>query len=105
MIQGFEKYKEDDLKCIAMSSERYISVSQGPLWFHDSLRLMNESLEKLVSNLSRDKFKFIQQFYTPNLDLVLRKGIYPYVYVIVESNLKEREYRTRTLTTNSQRLM
>ena len=99
LIQGFGKYKYEELKCIATSSERYISVSLGPLRFLDSLHFMNESLEKLVSNLSTDKFKILRQFHTNNVDHLLRKGVYPYEYVTDETKfddmqLPDRKYFT-----------
>lgn len=88
-MQGFGKYKEEELKknwkkmklkelnnwktkeelnVHATSSERYIIISLGPL---DSLRFMNELLENLASNLSRDKFKLIRQFCTSNLEFIV----------------------------------
>ena len=95
LMQGFGKYKQEELTCIATTSERYISVSLGPLRFLDSLRFMNASLEKLVSNLSKDKFKILQQFYKVNLDLLLRKGVYPYEYVTDESKFNETQLPTQ----------
>ena len=106
LMQGFGKYKNAKMSCIATTSERFISVTLGSLRFLDSLRFMNTSLEKLVSNLSKDKFKILQQFYTSNVDLLLRKGVYPYEYVtneskFIETQLPAREHFYSTLTESS----
>lgn len=52
---GFGKYKED-LTCIATTSERYISVTLGALRLLDSFRFMNASLDKVISNYTKEKF-------------------------------------------------
>jgi hypothetical protein len=56
---------------------------------------MSESLGKLVSNLSKDKFKTLQQFYASNLDLLLRKGVCPYEYVSDETKFNEMQLPAR----------
>ena len=58
---------------------------------------MNESLEKLVNNLSKaslsnvkDAFNNVKRYYAGDkLDLLTRKGIYPYKYIDTPEKLKE----------------
>ena len=52
------------------------------LVFLDSFQFMSSSLEKLVSNLPRQSFKYTSQvFEDEELDLMVRKGVYPYDYM------------------------
>ena len=51
---------------------------------------MNESLEKLVNNLSKASFGNVKKYYAEDkLDLLTRKGIYPYEYMDTLEKLKE----------------
>jgi hypothetical protein len=65
--------------------EQYICFSIDKLMFLDSFLFMSASLETLVSNLlSSDKKKFENMykiFDEDKVDLLLRKGIYPYSYM------------------------
>ena len=48
----------------------------------DSFQFMSSSLEKLVSNLPRKSLKYTsQRFKDAKLDLMVRKGVYPYDYM------------------------
>ena len=82
-MSGIGKYKKRKITCIANNSERYITFSLGGLRFIDSLQFMNASLERLVDNLTKDKFKFLHKFIDgpQQQELLLRKGVYPYDYV------------------------
>ena len=45
----------------------------------DSFKFMATSLDKLVNNLSTDAFSNIKRYYAEDkLNLITRKGIYPY---------------------------
>ena len=51
---------------------------------------MNSSLEKLLKNLSREDFKYLSEIYSgKNLELVKKKGIYPYEYFNCFKKIKE----------------
>ena len=51
---------------------------------------MATSLEKIVNNLSKDAFSNVRSYYAEDkLDLLTRKGIYPYEYVDSPEKLKE----------------
>ena len=75
--------KDRKLSVIPNHSEKYLSFSVGNLRFIDSLQFLNESLETLVANLSKEnaaKFESLASHF-PNEEefkLLLRKGVYPY---------------------------
>lgn len=61
--------------------EKYISFSIGNLRFIDSYQFMSESLEKLVCNMQKQDFIHMATRFPPEkLDLMLRKGVFPYEY-------------------------
>jgi len=74
--------KAPNISCIPNNMERYLSFSIDNLRFIDSLQFLNSSLEKLAETLSLDDFKY-SRLYWPNdkLNLLLRKGVYPYDFM------------------------
>ena len=62
------------------------------LRFLDSFRFMPSSLDALSKNLSKEQCKNIGEFYKGRqLDLLLKKGVYPYDYVCGVERLNETE--------------
>ena len=63
--------------------EKYMAFMLGNhLTFIDSFQFMSFSLDKLVSNLPRELLKYTsQKFKGKELDLMARKGVYPYDYM------------------------
>ena len=52
------------------------------LVFIDSMQFMNFSLDKLVTNLSDEDFKYlVEEFGSKNLEILKQKGAYPYEYM------------------------
>ena len=75
-----------DISAIALSSEKFMSVTIGDLRFIDSMQFMASSLEKLVENLYDEKdkyknFKYMNKFYSQHMDLLCQKGYYPYEWM------------------------
>ena len=75
-------------------------VMKRELRFLDSFRFMPSSLDSLTKNLSRDQFIHLKKFgekqlknlnnYTEsNLDLLIKKGVYPYDYIDCLEKLNE----------------
>ena len=63
-----------------------MSFKLGPLRFIDSFQFMSSSLEKLVENLydKNDKYKnfhSMKQYFSENMDILCRKGFYPYEWM------------------------
>ena len=52
LMQSIGMFKDEKLKVIANTMEKYISFTMGTLKFIDSYQFMGASLEKLVANLA-----------------------------------------------------
>ena len=75
--------KQMNINAIPNNMEKYMAFMLGNhLTFIDSFQFMSSSLDKLVSNLPREALKYTsQKFKGVKLDLMSRKGIYPYDYM------------------------
>ena len=109
-------YNDEDMACIANNDEKYISFSKKiavdsykkkavdvegyeyyenkPIYhsirFIDSFRFMSTSLSKLVNGLPETAFQNVGKYYTKEkLDLIKRKGVYPYEYMDSIERFKE----------------
>ena len=72
-----------NINAIPNNMEKYMAFMLGNhLTFLDSFQFMSSSLDKLVSNLPRESLKYTSQMFKSNkLDLMARKGVYPYDYM------------------------
>ena len=78
-----DKLSSDRFSVIPNSTDKFMSFEINICKFIDSMQFMPSSLEKLVENLydKDDKFKnfkFMQKYFPNDLDLLCRKGFYPY---------------------------
>ena len=102
---------DGSIDCIPNNEERYISFTKKiqvgsytkkvkneeetkPLHheirFIDSFKFMATSLDKLVNNLPKDAFNNVKRYYAEDkLNLLTKKGIYPYEYMDTPKKLKE----------------
>ena len=105
-----------DVGCIPRNEEEYITFSKrvlvdtivktvkrkgkekeeiniySNLRFVDTVNFMQTSLEELVGNMERSDFKHTSKYFQgEKLDLMLRKGVYPYEYMTGVEKLWERE--------------
>ena len=96
-----------DLTCIPSTEEKYISFSKKikvdeyqsrdgknvslnmELRFIDSYKFLQTSLANLVKNLHPDDFYNTKEIFRENVDLLTRKGVYPYDYVSSIEKLSE----------------
>ena len=97
-----------DLDCIPSTEEKYISFSKKikvdeykcrytgltiPLYFEirfiDSFKFLQTSLANLVGNLQPDNFDNTKEIFKGNVNLLTRKGVYPYDYVSSLEKLSE----------------
>ncbi|XP_046399973.1 uncharacterized protein LOC124166487 [Ischnura elegans] len=88
-------YDKKHIHCIPNSEEKYISFSKSignnfSFRFVDTFRFMASALSKLADNLPREKFIHTKRVYGDRLDLVTRKGIFPYEYVDSWEKLEEK---------------
>jgi len=94
LTDGKEKI---DINTIANNFEKYMSFRLGRhLHFIDSFQFMSQSLDKLSSNFSVDGFLYTKGGIGGDLDLIRKKGIYPYAYMdsfsrFDETSLPKRE--------------
>ena len=96
------------IDCIPNNEEKYISFSKTiktgeytnkkgetkdknfKIVFKDSLKFMASNLEALVNNLSKDDFKNLEKYFTPEeIKLLKQKGFYPYEYMDNIEKLKD----------------
>ena len=110
-------FSEGDIDCIPNNEEKYISFTKNikvacymkevkdkngetthfetRTRYHnirliDSFKFMATSLEKLANNLQKDDFINVKRYYKDDkLELVTRKGVYPYEYMDMPEKLKE----------------
>ena len=80
-----KKGKEQPLKINAIPNnmEKYMAFMLGNhLNFINSFQFMNSSLDKLVSNLPMEAFKYTsEEFMGKKLSLMSQKGVYPYDFM------------------------
>ena len=99
---------EGELNCIPSTEEKYISFSKKikvdeyrskrtgemvslnfEIRFIDSFKFLQTSLANLVGNLQPDDFHNTSEIMKDNVDLLTRKGVYPYDYVSSIEKLSE----------------
>ena len=97
-----------ELRCIPSTEEKYISFSKYikvgeyrsrktgkmvsldfEIRFIDSYKFLQTSLANLVKNLQKDDFYNTKREFKKNVDLITRKGVFPYDYVSNLSKLTE----------------
>ncbi|CAH3198785.1 unnamed protein product, partial [Porites evermanni] len=96
-----------DFTCIPSTEEKYISFSKKvkvdeyqnkdgktislnlELRFIDSFKFLQTSLANLVKNLQPDDFVNTKEIFRDKIDLLTRKGVYPYDYVSSISKFDE----------------
>ena len=79
LMQAISKV-EGRVHCIPNNTEKYISFSLGQLRFIDNVQFLLASLDRLVAANPPEAFRITAQ-HEPDrqrLELLLRKGVYPY---------------------------
>ena len=98
-----------DVSCIPRNEEKYVTFNKmvlvhtivkgedkevnvySRLKFVDTMNFMRISLEKLVGNLGKPSFKHTGKYFRDEeLDLMLRKGVYPYEYMTGVERFREK---------------
>ena len=89
--------KQMNINVIPNNLEKYMRFMIGNhLTFIDSFQFMSSSLEKLVSNLPRESLKYTsKQYKGKKLDLMARKGTYPYDFMDSFENFNEARLPTK----------
>ena len=79
LMQEMSKLDEE-VKCIPLNMEKYITFSVGGLHFIDSFNVLQGSLDSLVSATPKESLK-ITSTISKGSDLLYKKGVYPYEYM------------------------
>ena len=97
----YKNYKgremEMQINAIPNNMEKYMAFMLGDhLVFLDSFQFMSLSLDKLVSNLPKDDLKYTSQaFKGRRLELMTRKGVYPYDFMDSFEKFNQKELPTK----------
>lgn len=86
MIREASKKHFENIDCIPLNSEKYITFNLDELTFMDSYQFMASSLDSLSTNLKKgglDNFIECKKKFKNNeqLDLITSKGVYPYDFM------------------------
>ena len=65
------------LKMISINMEKYMAFTIGKLLIIDSFQI----LDRLVGNMDIEKLIFTKEHFGNHVDLMKRKGVYPYEYM------------------------
>ena len=104
-----DKFKTEKLHIIGQGMEKYLTLTIGStLVFKDSYQFMSLSLERLAIELlqsGKERFAHIHKNFSrypdEQIDLLLRKGIYPYEYMDDWEKLNEPQLPTIEMFFNS----
>ena len=78
------------INVIPNNMEKYMAFMVDDLTFIDSFQFMNQSLSNLANNLPKDGFYHTKnEFGSNNLELITKKGVYPYDYMDGFDKFKE----------------
>ena len=111
---------EGSVNCIPHNEEKYITFAKNvlvgtkenkdgsesdifvKLKFLDTMHFMSSSLEKLDNNLEPKQFKHTSKYFQGDrLDLMLKKGIYPYEYMDSQKKLSETQFPSKNFILRS----
>ena len=91
--------KQMGINVIPNNMEKYMAFMLGKhLFFIDSLQFISSSLDKLVSNLPNDTFKYTSEEIKNDkkLKLMKQQGDYPYNYMDSFNRFSEKNYQIKT---------
>ena len=91
IFKGLSKFN-CSVSVIPNGLEKYMSFALGKnIVFIDSMLFLNSSLDILVGNLGSEDFKYLSSVFSgEKLELVKKKGVYPYEYF--DKDLKKLSY-------------
>lgn len=109
-MNAFGKFKHKKINCIPQNHEKHISFSLGRLDFVDTFQFMSTALDNLSTSLAEEgiqKFPHLKGYVASihpenqqtKLQLLSRKGVYPYRYMNSVKRLKRRHCHHNRLFT------
>ena len=86
-----------NINVIPNNMEKYMAFMLGShITFIDSFQFMSSSLDSLVSNLPKDALTHTSKAFDPEkLNLMTRKGVYPYDYMDSFNRFNEKDSTTK----------
>lgn len=92
-IGSIGKEHDVEINCIPNNMEKYMAFMLGKhLIFLDSFQFISSSLHRLAANLPTDAFKYTSDvFQDENLDLMKKKGVYPYDYIDSDDKFNDQQ--------------
>ena len=92
IMQEIGKFNKG-VKVIPNNMEKYMAFMVDDLTFIDSFQFMNQSLSNFANNLPKDVFYHTKNEFGPNnLELIAKKGVYPYDYMDDFNKFNEEGY-------------
>ena len=90
IMQEIGKFNKD-INVIPNNMKKYMAfMIDRNLMFINSFQFMNQSLSNLANNLPKDGFYYTKnEFGSNNLELIAKKGVYPYDYMDGFGKFKE----------------
>ena len=114
VAQALEYFPQRDIRIIGQGLEKYLTLQFGDhILFKDSYQFLSASLEQLAKNLFNsggiDRFpNLFKELQNENneekIDLLIKKGIYPYEYMNDWDRFKETTLPAKEVFRNSLRL-
>ena len=94
VVQSVNKFPDRKISVIGTGMEKYLGMRWGDhIEFKDSLQFLSCSLAQLAENLlkgGKEKFvHLLKEFQGRPVDLLLRKGVYPYDYMDTPARFNE----------------
>ena len=82
--------------CLPRNSSKFMSLQIGSFIFKDSYLFLDKSLDYLTQTINdKDRISFKQEFGEKNYQLLTKKGIYPYDYLIILKNITNKNYQIK----------
>ena len=103
IVRALDKFPQVPIQVIGQGMEKYLTLAWGDhVIFKDSLQFLNSSLQTLTENLAKSSKDFFLQLRAgfpsiteAKLDLLLRKGVYPYDYMNSWRKFEDRQLPAR----------
>ena len=94
IIQGLNKIGFTNIDIIAQNFEKYMTIKFGDFIILDSFAFMSSSLDTLAKNLLKDgtsnfKHTLTNDLNNDQIELIVKKGVYPYEYMNSFDRFKE----------------
>jgi len=99
-------FRSPNMLIVSKAKLKRIFRKMVKLRFTNSFKFLNASLDKLASYLDKDKLKIVRSEFcklnAEDLDLLTRKGVFPYEYIDSDENRTRAYHRANYFSVRSQ---